>query len=75
MSNIDFFRCKNHNVQTHQSDEGQKQFIAEEKLEKISFNVTWNKCKIIQRADGYQYYNKQYGFYSVDNILLTVGQL
>ena len=30
---------------------------------------------ITLRADGYQYYNKQYGFYSVDNILLTVGQL
>ncbi len=43
--------------------------------EKDVFSVKWHNCKIIQRADGYQYYNKQYSFYSVGNNLLTVGQL
>jgi hypothetical protein len=43
--------------------------------EKISFNVKWCNCKIIQRADGYQYQRKDYGFYDIDNRLLTVGQL
>ena len=43
--------------------------------EKDIFSVKWSNCKIIQRADGYLYYSKQYGFYSAGNNLLTVGQL
>ena len=43
--------------------------------EKISFDVKWCNCKIIQRADGYQYQRKEYSFYDIDNRILTVGQL
>lgn len=43
--------------------------------EKISFDVKWCNCKIIQRADGYQYQRKDYSFYDIDNRILTVGQL
>lgn len=42
---------------------------------KVTINVKWSNCKLVQRADGYQYYKKQYEFYSVGNRFLTVGQL
>ena len=45
------------------------------KYNKQVFNPNYKNCKLIQRNDGYSYSRKEYSFLSVNNKLLTLGQL
>ena len=39
------------------------------------FNVKWDNCKLLQKADGYTYYKKKYSFLYVNNKIITLGCL